>query len=155
MTLMTFQPAPRTLVSSSWLILPLPRTGPSKRWSYYAEAARLLAERGLDVWVIGGPGEKTLAEEIVAAGGPNVRVDSFAYAGCVIPPFYDSLVATVVVHGTTRADAIARMDVALRETKIEGVRTTVDICRKVIADERFQAGGFGIDFLPTFLTESR
>jgi heptosyltransferase-2 len=47
--------------------------GPSKRWSYYAEAARLLAARGLDVWVIGGPGEKGLADEIVAAGGPRVR----------------------------------------------------------------------------------
>ncbi|MDB5655812.1 MAG: rfaF [Tardiphaga sp.] len=47
--------------------------GPSKRWSYYAEAARLLAARGLDVWVIGGPGEKGLADEITAAGGPNVR----------------------------------------------------------------------------------
>jgi heptosyltransferase II len=47
--------------------------GASKRWAYYAEAARLLAERGLDVWVIGGPGEKPLAAEIVAAGGPRVR----------------------------------------------------------------------------------
>lgn len=47
--------------------------GPSKRWSYYAEAAKLLAARGLDVWVIGGPGEKGLADEIVAAGGPKVR----------------------------------------------------------------------------------
>jgi heptosyltransferase-2 len=47
--------------------------GPSKRWSYYADAAKLLAERGLDVWVIGGPGEKGLADEILAAGGPNVR----------------------------------------------------------------------------------
>ena len=47
--------------------------GASKRWSYYAEAARLFADRGLDVWVIGGPGEKALAQEIVAAGGPKVR----------------------------------------------------------------------------------
>jgi len=47
--------------------------GASKRWTYYPEAARLLAERGLDVWVIGGPGEKMLAAEIVAAGGPRVR----------------------------------------------------------------------------------
>lgn len=47
--------------------------GPSKRWTYFPEAARLFAERGLDVWVIGGPGEKPLAEEIVAAGGPRVR----------------------------------------------------------------------------------
>ncbi len=47
--------------------------GASKRWTYYAEAARLLAEQGLDVWVIGGPGEKALAAEITALGGPQVR----------------------------------------------------------------------------------
>src|SRR5712672_429610 len=47
--------------------------GASKRWTYYPQAARLLAERGLEVWVIGGPGEKALAAEIVAAGGPRVR----------------------------------------------------------------------------------
>jgi heptosyltransferase-2 len=47
--------------------------GASKRWSYYPEAARLLAQQGLDVWVVGGPGEKALAAEIVAAGGPRVR----------------------------------------------------------------------------------
>lgn len=47
--------------------------GASKRWTYYPEAARLLAERGLDVWVVGGPGEKAMAGEIVAAGGPRVR----------------------------------------------------------------------------------
>jgi heptosyltransferase-2 len=47
--------------------------GSSKRWTYYPQAARLLAERGFDVWVIGGPGEKAIAGEIVAAGGPRVR----------------------------------------------------------------------------------
>src|SRR3984957_5501000 len=47
--------------------------GASKRWTYYPEAARLLAQQGLDVWVVGGPGEKALATEIVAAGGPRVR----------------------------------------------------------------------------------
>src|SRR5580698_5867998 len=47
--------------------------GTSKRWTYYAEAARLLAQQGLDVWVVGGPAEKALAAEIVAAGGPGVR----------------------------------------------------------------------------------
>src|SRR3954451_6602406 len=47
--------------------------GASKRWSYYAEAARLFTQRGLDVWVVGGPGEKPLAAEIVAAGGSGVR----------------------------------------------------------------------------------
>jgi len=47
--------------------------GASKRWTYYPEAARLLTERGLDVWVVGGPGEKALAQEIVATGGARVR----------------------------------------------------------------------------------
>ena len=47
--------------------------GASKRWTYYPEAARLLADQGLDVWVVGGPGEKALAAEIAAAGGPRVR----------------------------------------------------------------------------------
>src|SRR5436190_16841528 len=47
--------------------------GESKRWTYYGEAARLLAGQGFDVWVIGGPGEKALAQEIVATGGPGVR----------------------------------------------------------------------------------
>jgi len=47
--------------------------GASKRWTYYVEAARLLAQQGLDVWVVGGPGEKALAAEIVASGGPRVR----------------------------------------------------------------------------------
>jgi heptosyltransferase-2 len=47
--------------------------GASKRWTYYPEAARLLTERGIDVWVVGGPGEKALAQEIVAAGGSRVR----------------------------------------------------------------------------------
>jgi heptosyltransferase-2 len=47
--------------------------GASKRWTYYPEAARLLAERGFEVWVVGGPGEKALAQEIVAVGGPRIR----------------------------------------------------------------------------------
>ena len=47
--------------------------GASKRWTYFGEAAKLLAERGLDVWVVGGPGEKAMAQEIVTAGGPRVR----------------------------------------------------------------------------------
>ena len=47
--------------------------GASKRWTYYPQAAKLLAERGLDVWVVGGPAEKALAQEVAAAGGPRVR----------------------------------------------------------------------------------
>jgi len=98
------------------------------------------------------PAAGTLGEAVLPAG-PGVRVDSHVYAGCVVPPFYDSLLAKIVAHGKTRAEALARMDVALRETIITGVRTTTDICRTIIADERFAAGGVGIEFLPSLLHE--
>jgi len=61
------------LGSSKAIALAPGSVGVSKRWTYYAEAAKLLAERGLDVWVVGGPGEKAMAQEIVATGGPRVR----------------------------------------------------------------------------------
>jgi heptosyltransferase-2 len=61
------------LGASSAVALAPGSVGASKRWSYYPEAARLLAEQGLEVWVVGGPGEKSLASEIVAAGGHGVR----------------------------------------------------------------------------------
>jgi acetyl-CoA carboxylase biotin carboxylase subunit len=85
---------------------------------------------------------------VALPGGPGVRVDSHAYAGLAVSPFYDSLLAKVTVHGATRGEAIARMSAALRDTRIEGVNTTVATCRRVMADERFAAGGVGIDFLP-------
>ena len=61
------------LGSGSAVALAPGSVGPAKRWPYYGEAARLLAAQGLDVWVVGGPGEKALAAEIVATGGPGVR----------------------------------------------------------------------------------
>jgi heptosyltransferase II len=61
------------LANSSVVALAPGSVGASKRWTYYPEAARLLAQRGLEVWVVGGPGEKALATEVAAAGGPRVR----------------------------------------------------------------------------------
>jgi heptosyltransferase II len=63
----------RGLGASPAIALAPGSVGASKRWTYYPQVARLLAERGLDVWVIGGPGEKALAQEVVVAGGPRVR----------------------------------------------------------------------------------
>jgi acetyl-CoA carboxylase biotin carboxylase subunit len=83
-------------------------------------------------------------------GGFGIRVDSHAYAGLQIPPYYDSLIAKVIAHGATRDEALARMACALDETWIEGVSTTVALCRSVIRDERFARGGVAIDFLPAF-----
>jgi acetyl-CoA carboxylase biotin carboxylase subunit len=90
---------------------------------------------------------------VILPGGPGVRVDSFAYAGFAVPPYYDSLLAKIIVLGKSRSEALAKMDVALRETYL-GPKTTVGICRAIIADETFAAGGAGIDFLPALLAKA-
>jgi acetyl-CoA carboxylase biotin carboxylase subunit len=75
-------------------------------------------------------------------GGFGVRVDSHLTAPYAVPPFYDSLIAKIIVHGHDRAEAIARMRRALGETVVEGVKTTIPFLLKVLADPGFQAGGF-------------
>jgi acetyl-CoA carboxylase biotin carboxylase subunit len=80
-------------------------------------------------------------------GGPGVRVDTHMFSGAVIPPYYDSLIAKIVAHGRTRSAAIARMDRALSETRIEGVKTTIDFCRDVLRDEDFVRGGVRVEWL--------
>jgi acetyl-CoA carboxylase biotin carboxylase subunit len=87
-------------------------------------------------------------------GGPGIRVDTHAFAGLSIPPYYDSLIAKVVAVGRTRASAISRMERALAETRIEGVKTTTELCRRILHNERFIEGGVPIDFLESsFLRE--
>jgi len=95
------------------------------------------------------PAAGTLTD-VALPGGYGVRVDSQAYAGLAVPPFYDSLLAKVVTRGDTRDEAIDRMAAALRDTHIAGVATTVGVCRAILADATFRKGGFGIDFLPAF-----
>ncbi|HXF33610.1 MAG TPA: acetyl-CoA carboxylase biotin carboxylase subunit [Candidatus Acidoferrales bacterium] len=80
-------------------------------------------------------------------GGPGVRVDTHVVAGSQIPPYYDSLLAKIVAVGRTRANAIARMERALSETRIEGVPTTVGICCDILRSEAFRAGGVDVEFL--------
>ena len=84
-------------------------------------------------------------------GGPGVRVDSAAYAGCVIPPYYDSLVAKLIVHGDTRPEAIARMKRALGEFEIEGIKTTIPLHRRIMDDPNFVKGKYSTGFLERFL----
>ena len=88
-------------------------------------------------------------------GGPGVRVDTHVYSGAVVPPFYDSMLAKIIVTGRTRESAIMRMERALSETRIEGVKTTVDFCREVLASDAFRAAGLGVDWLPRYLDERR
>ena len=83
-------------------------------------------------------------------GGPGVRLDTHAYAGYVVPPHYDSLIAKLVVHARTRALAIRKMRRALDEFVIEGVRTTIPFHQQLMESEAFQAGEFDTRFLETF-----
>ena len=83
-------------------------------------------------------------------GGLGVRVDTHAYAGYFIPPYYDSMIAKLIVWGEDRAEAIARMRRALREFIVEGVKTTIPFHQKVMQDKRFVEGKFDTGFLDDF-----
>jgi len=87
----------------------------------------------------------------IPPGGPGVRVDGSYAAGDAVPPFYDSLVAKLIVHGTDRAQAIARMRRALGEFVIEGIRTTIPLHARVLGDPRFVAGEYATTFLESAL----
>ncbi len=86
-----------------------------------------------------------------APGGPGVRVDSHAYSGYMVPPHYDSMIAKVIVYGDTRAQAIARMQIALSETVVEGILTNVPLHRELMRDTHFVDGGTSIHYLEHML----
>ena len=73
-----------------------------------------------------------------------MRVDSHLFAGYSVPPHYDSLIAKIIVHGADRAESIARMQRALAETVIEGVKTTIPYHQKLLADPAFVSGEFSL-----------
>ncbi len=83
-------------------------------------------------------------------GGFGVRVDTHCYTGYHVPPYYDSLIAKLVVFARTRDGAIAKMASALDEFTIEGIKTTIPFHRQVMMDERFRRGTFDTGFLESF-----
>jgi acetyl-CoA carboxylase biotin carboxylase subunit len=80
-------------------------------------------------------------------GGFGVRVDSAAYPGYEIPPYYDSMIAKVIVWGPTREEAIARMNRALEDFVIAGVKTTIPFHKKLLKHPEFISGNFNTGFL--------
>jgi acetyl-CoA carboxylase biotin carboxylase subunit len=88
-------------------------------------------------------------------GGPGVRVDTFAHAECTIPPYYDSLIAKIIVHGRDRQEAIARMRRTLEMTVIEGIKTSIPLQLKILAEPDFVAGRLGTAFMERFLVEKK
>jgi acetyl-CoA carboxylase biotin carboxylase subunit len=84
-------------------------------------------------------------------GGNGVRVDTAQYAESVVPPYYDSLIAKLVVHGCDRAEAIAKMERALRQFIVQGIDTSIPLHQAIFADPGFRAGEFDTGFMERFL----
>jgi len=92
-----------------------------------------------------------LVKQFHAPGGMNVRVDSGLYAGYRIPPYYDSMIAKLIVYGTTRQGAMRRLRRALEEFVIEGVKTTIPLHQALLEDPEFQRGEYTIKWLEEWL----
>ena len=87
-------------------------------------------------------------------GGPGVRVDTYVYSGYSVPPFYDSMIAKVIVHARTRELAIARMKRALEAMVVEGIKTTIPLHLKIMDDPVFRAGDISTNFMEYFLAQN-
>jgi acetyl-CoA carboxylase biotin carboxylase subunit len=94
------------------------------------------------------PGEITFLE---VPGGPGVRVDSAIYQGYKIPPFYDSMVGKLIVWALTRDEAINRARRALREYRLEGIKTTIPLHMRLIEDDAFRSGEYHTGYLEELL----
>jgi acetyl-CoA carboxylase biotin carboxylase subunit len=84
-------------------------------------------------------------------GGNGVRVDTAQYAEGVIPPYYDSLIAKLIVHGVDRQEAIARMERALSQFVVQGIETSISLHQEIFEDPGFRAGEFDTGFMERFL----
>jgi acetyl-CoA carboxylase biotin carboxylase subunit len=88
-----------------------------------------------------------------APGGLGVRFDSHLYSSYIVPPNYDSMIGKLICYGTTRAEAIAKMRHALDELIIDGIKTNIDLHRRILHDKAFVAGGTNIHYLEKMLKE--
>jgi len=84
-------------------------------------------------------------------GGPGVRVETFAHSDCTISPYYDSMIAKIIVHGRDRQEAIARMRRTLEMTVIEGIKTSIPMHLKILAEPDFVAGRLSTSFMERFV----
>lgn len=92
---------------------------------------------------------------LIPAGGLGVRVDTAVYEGYEIPPFYDSMIAKVIVHGNNRKEAISKMKRALYEFIIDGIDTNIEFQNNILNNPDYQKGNFNTSFLESFLAERK
>ena len=119
------------------------------KWTGHAIECRINAEdfeRGFRP----SPGQVTYWYK---PGGPGLRVDSHVYAGYVIPPYYDSMIGKLIAYGKDRAEAIRRMQIALEEMIVEGVKTTIPFHRLALASEKFRTGDLSTRFVEELLKD--
>ena len=88
-------------------------------------------------------------------GGPGVRVDTFAHEGCVISPYYDSMIAKLMTHGRDRAEAVARMRRCLEMMVIEGIKTNIPLHLRILDEPDFLEGRFDTGFMERFLAPKK
>lgn len=88
-------------------------------------------------------------------GGPGIRVDSAVYQGYTIPPYYDSMIAKLIVHAPTRSQAIMKMRWALAEFIVDGIDSNIDFQLRLIKNKGFEAGTYDNTFLEKFLADSK
>ena len=94
-----------------------------------------------------------LVKQFHAPGGMHVRVDSGLYAGYRVPPYYDSMIAKLIVYGTTRNGALRRLRRALEEFVIEGMKTTIPLHQALLDEPDFQTGNYTIKWLEEWLAK--
>ena len=90
-----------------------------------------------------------------APGGKGVRVDTHVYAGYAVPPYYDSMIAKLIVTASSREGAIARMKRSLSEFMIEGIKTTIPFQQEIIDHEDFKGGGYDIGWVGRYIEETQ
>jgi acetyl-CoA carboxylase biotin carboxylase subunit len=87
-------------------------------------------------------------------GGPGVRVDTFAHSECTVSPYYDSLIAKIITYGRDRTEAIARMRRTLEMTVVDGIKTSIPLHLKVLADPDFVAGRMTTSFMERYMPDT-
>jgi acetyl-CoA carboxylase biotin carboxylase subunit len=88
-------------------------------------------------------------------GGPGVRVDSYAHSECTVSPYYDSLIAKIITYGRDRTEAIARMRRTLEMTVVDGIKTSIPLHLKILADPDFVRGNFNTSFMERFMPDTK
>ena len=84
-----------------------------------------------------------------------MRVDTFAHEGCTVSPYYDSMIAKLMTHGRTRAEAIARMRRCLEMMVVEGIKTNIALHQRILDDPDFVEGRFDTGFMERFVVPKR